>query len=147
MKPILIGMNNPHSDDPRFVLYPCPPGCSGWRVWRMCGEPKKRDYLLAFDRRNLWLRKSWNLEKAMRRAPGMWREIQYRKVVVFGRETVKALGLPRTEPLEWQQAPNEVEWCYMPHPSGRCHWYNDPLRLRMASVLLTDLMEEGLSCE
>lgn len=129
MKPILITMDDP--------LDPLVPNTPGWVVWRLCGEPTYEEYRGAFDRYTFnAYRLNWHLFEA-------------RNVVVFGNTTCQALNLPRvklsTEPME----PNELRWLgttwyYLPFPSGRCHWYHDPLRWRLASALLKELMEQGL---
>lgn len=128
-----------------MALYPAPRGCAGHRVWRLCGEPPSADYLRAFRRLNVLDSRTWNRGRARLEGQRKWRSLQDDNVVVFGRDALWALGLPRVEPLS-EHGPTEwgVTWRYLPHPSGRCHWYSDALCWRMASTLLTELMEEGL---
>jgi hypothetical protein len=58
MKPLLIGLHNPHSSKPSHALLPWPAGCAGHKLLELMQyvEPTftTDDYLEAFERTNLW---------------------------------------------------------------------------------------------
>jgi hypothetical protein len=71
MKPILIGMNNPVSTRTGHELYPLPVGCTGHRIWDMLHQRTRatmREYVEAFERRNLVTGVQWDRTKARARA-------------------------------------------------------------------------------
>lgn len=155
-RPVLVGMNNPLSPDPAHALYPSPVNCTGWRIWRMlcdyAGVPiPARAYCRAFDRRNLISSPQWSKSEARRVAPDLWSSLEGRTVLVFGVETLGALRLPRPPEAELQ-APEPTllgggpaAWAWAPHPSGRCHWYNDRRNRHKVGALLFGLF--GLTPE
>lgn len=58
MKPLLIGEANPYGSDPRYAryaLYPYPSHSAGARLCTWILGMETRDYLRAFERRNLCL--------------------------------------------------------------------------------------------
>lgn len=139
-RPVLLAMCNPHSVRPEHALYPYPPGCSGWRLWKLLESrtgATHEDYLRAFDRVNLVPLREWDEEVARRRAPGMLREMEGREVVVLGTRVRAALGVPPL--LVHPQDHAGATYRQLPHPSGRCLWYNDPENRRIAAVLLEEL--------
>ena len=149
MKPLLLGMNNPLSDEPEYDLYPYPPGCAGWRLWRMLPDGTTRQqYLDAFDRRNLLRAREWDQRAAREAADELFPKLSGRLVVVLGTQVRAALMLPPSEPLGRHSIVHErgqFEWIAFPHPSGRNHWFNDPANRAMASKVLLDLMR-GQEC-
>lgn len=119
MRPILLGKDNPHSDDPGHALMPHPPGCAGHRLWKLTGLSRP-DYLRAFERRNFC------------DDPYIFE----RRVFVLGKAVWRAVPLPMVEWLETVRAYRSI-WTLVPHPSGRCHLYNDPaMRKRVQELLL-----------
>ena len=139
-RPVLLGMNNPLSDDPAFDLYPYPEGSAGWRLWKMLPEGTSRtDYLRSFERRNLLHSREWSVTSARRAAVEVLPSLVGRRVVILGTEVRAALGLPKVAPLstgvlDWGEA--SVYWMALPHPSGRNIWYNEPgNRERVGQVL------------
>ena len=149
-RPLLVGLQNPLSDDPRYALYPEPDGCAGHRLYEMLGAPWGRnDYLRAFDRVNLLRgheRVGGRGYAARLRHAGakLSDEIVSRSsrfVVLLGADVYRAVlrptGGPRTKVpwLAWQRfgfpgPPDLVAWMAnflaLPHPSGRNRWYNVP---------------------
>ena len=142
-KPILMGMNNPLSRRPEHALYPSPPGCTGHRIWKMLSArtgATEEQYLAAFDRRNLQNARLWTATDAWAAAEAMLPQLRGRLVVLLGVEVRKAFGVPPL--LVHPQTLHGVTWRQLPHPSGRCHWYNAPRNKRVAELLLAELYEE-----
>lgn len=148
MRPLLLGMNNPLSDDPEFDLYPYPEGSAGHRLWKLLGEGISRSrYLAAFDRRNILRAREWNAADARAAAATLLPDLVGRTVVVLGTQARSALGLPKVAPLIEQSASvpgkscmGRMTWVALPHPSGRNLWYNSPENRARAGGLLMDLM-------
>jgi hypothetical protein len=142
MKPLLLGMNNPISDDPEYDLYPYPERSAGWRLWKMLpGEISRRQYLEMFDRRNLLRSRSWSQPAAREAAKVLLPELKGRLVVVLGSEVRAALGLPLSEPLVFRRttSPVQYDWVPVPHPSGRNLWYNQPGNREQVGAMLLEL--------
>lgn len=142
MRPLLVGMNNPISDDPRHALFPHPEGCSGHFLWLMLRErvphASRDDYVRTFDRVNLVVG-DWTRETGKRAADLLYaREWgSGRTVVLLGEEVRKAFGHPRL--LVHPQTIGGCIWRQIPHPSGRNLWYNDREHRRMVGTLLEEL--------
>jgi hypothetical protein len=151
VKPLLLGMCNPLSDDPEFDLYPYPEGSAGWRLWKMLPEGTTRaQYLDVFDRRNLLHQRTWDQKAAREAAVEIIASLAFRPIiVVLGSQVRSALGLPNAEPLVLREDMASatrvdgaacqaiVRWLPVPHPSGRNRWYNEPgNRERVGATLL-----------
>ena len=143
-RPVLLGMNNPHSQDPRWDLAPFPNYVAGHRLWRLvhdvCGISRK-EWMYSTDRRNLLHARDWDPVAAREESEGLWETLQERQVTVLGRATARVLWLPVTPPLVWRED-RGVRWCYMPHPSGLCQWYNTELHRLAAGLRLEDLITQ-----
>lgn len=144
MKPILLGMANPHSDDPALALAPDPPGSAGWRLWKMLSDHRgveRDEYLARFDRRNLLPGRDWDAGAAAVAGRGFVSALKPGSaVVVLGQEAWRALGLGlKPKPASSRRA-SSSRWIYLPHPSGRNLWYNDALNRWTAAALLAELM-------
>jgi hypothetical protein len=147
MRPIILGMNNPLSVDPRHALYPWPAGCTGHRIWRLLQrrcQVSDAEYLEAFDRRNL-VDGDWSAAKAVRSAEDLRMELTARLstsvVLVLGEAPRRALGLPKI--LVHPETRDGVIYRQLPHPSGRCLWYNDETCADLAAMVLEELYESG----
>jgi hypothetical protein len=146
MKPVLLGMNNPVSDNPRHALYPSPHGCTGYRLWMMLKSrtgATEKEYLDAFERRNV-LTGPWFPERAREHLLGLGPDdvpivdvMRGRTVVCLGSEIRDLLGLAKVWVLPQEKW--GVTWRPIPHPSGRNHWYNDANNTAAVSVLLEEL--------
>ncbi len=121
MRPLLVGEANPLSADPRYALYPAPPGSTGGRLCRLVLGLSKKDYIGRFDRVNLCAG-PWRVREARetvrllatppavrlrggypcptaRRAPSPKRAVPHlicagSTVVLLGRRVAAAFGLP-----------------------------------------------------
>lgn len=142
-RPLLLGAHNPLSADPRLALWPDPPGCAGWRLWKFSGLPLER-WLAGFDRMNVVDSTEWDDPRPGRLAD-VRQCMQDRVTLVLGHQARAALALP---PVEWllpNELPNtrgwwgEGEWRLLPHPSGRSHVYNDDAIRTAVGVLLREL--------
>lgn len=146
-RPVLLGMNNPLSDRPEHALYPVPDGCTGHRLWTMLNErtgATKTQYLRAFDRRNLIIG-DWDPGEARLLGAEFVAKSDTvgRVVVVLGEGPRRALGLRKQ--LITPITLNGTIYRQIPHPSGRCRFYNDPVCRAVAALLLEELYETGRS--
>lgn len=145
MRPVLLGMNNPISSTPGHELFPHPTGCTGWRVWQLLrlkdDTITRRQYLNGFERVNLVRGLVWDRTEADRAASNLPSLYSGRIIVVFGEECRRAIGLPKllVHPIEQ----HGVTWRQLPHPSGRCTWYNDEEARDLAASLLIELYRGG----
>lgn len=152
MKPIVVGMCDPYSDDPAHALWPDPPGCAGWRLWKMVNDVSgmsQDEYVAAFDLRNLVIGQSWNVVKARASAKRFVAMVSGGKpgqsIVILGRGPADALGFKNAvvgRPIRAYGA----EWFVVPHPSGRCLYYNDAMNRWRTGELLVSLHRRGLLC-
>jgi hypothetical protein len=142
-RPVLIGMNNPVSSEPRHALFPYPPGCTGHRLLTMLQsrlpDVTRQQYLARFDRRNVVSMKLWSAKLAREGAAKLEQEFwgSGRTVVLLGNDTVAAFGHPRS--LLHPQLIGGVTYRQIPHPSGRNLWYNDETNRALVASLLEDL--------
>lgn len=143
-KPVLLAMNNPLSSDPDDALVPWPERCTGWRLWKMLEEvagATPEQYVAAFDRRNLVSGREWSAAAGREAAPTVLKELAGRTVLVLGAATIECLKLERHGPGWYAPGPRGVSYGWLPHPSGRCLWYNDPANRRLASMVLASLYQ------
>ena len=152
MRPILIGMNNPISLVPGHELYPLPVGCTGHRIYEMlrtntCRDIRRREYLNAFERRNLVVAHNFIPPVAKIRAQQMYEELffTHRTVVLLGNEVRDAFKFAGIPPLLIEpQEVGGIVWRQIPHPSGRNLWYNDENNCRKVGAMLAQLYEESI---
>lgn len=143
MKPILVGMNNPQGNQP---LFPWPPNCTGWRIWQMIQEKRpcsRKQYLDSFERINMVYGPVWQAAPARANREAVLDVLEGRTAVLLGRAVCAALGV---KPTPWLVP----TWlgrggvCYqIPHPSGLCRWYNDPINRDNVASFLADLYSES----
>ena len=142
---IIIGMNNPLSEDPRAALMAHPVNSSGWRLWKMFQEVTglpRNAYMTGFERVNLLDSRDWDPIGARTKVEGLWSGWVGRTVIVCGRQVQRVLWLQARATLAYSVS-HGVRWCYIPHPSGLTHDYNDP-RMRLAVGLrLEELYHNG----
>lgn len=156
--PLIIGMNNPLSRNPKHALWPDPPGCAGWRLGQLLREDRllhrdlvtEDDYLGAFDRVNLVVGADWSASRGRSAAEEIRPELVGRRVVLLGASVRGAFGLagPPVGRVDarWvggDRTAGRIEFYLIPHPSGRNPWYNDTANRRAAGEVLGWLYEEG----
>lgn len=138
---IILGSSNPH---PGQALGLEPRGCAGWRLWQMSGMSRDQ-YLSKFDRQNLFAtgeeegragrdRKFAAKvgEQFMDDLPG-----DTQAVVVLGGLVRDSLGLPTV--LIHPVLIGGVQFRQIPHPSGRCLFYNEAACQDLIRLMLEDL--------
>lgn len=156
MKPVLVGMNNPFSADPRLALFPAPAGVTGHRIFQMLQEvgavKNRKEYIDGFDRRNVINSVTWDKKAARAAGPALWASLDGRTVALLGREVVDVVCplTPKLEPLEWHVPLGSIlkdggpaRVCYIPHPSGLNHWYNNRANWVAVGLRLEQMLEEG----
>lgn len=146
---VLVGLDNPHSTDPRYALFPHPPGCSGYNLWRMLSNVDdsitRHVYLRAFERMNLFpdgpdQRLTDRRHQAASRLLTNIAAGGDASVFLFGKIVRDAVMEWKTEPfdvrtIQWGLSTLEVT--ALPHPSGLNRDYNDPsVRERAARAII-----------
>ncbi len=146
MRPVILGMNNPHSTDPRHALAPYPKGVAGYRLWKMLNgirpEISRTEYMRVFDRRNLLNEKFWDPVRSRRNSEDLWQTLEGHTVLVLGQAVRNVLWLSKEPPLLWRDH-RGVRWCSVPHPSGLNRWYNDPENVTAVGMRLEELYEQS----
>ncbi len=135
-RPLLVGESNPYSVDPRCALLPWPARAAGGRLARILGL-SDREYLRAFDRRNLVVGARWSAPRARAAADLILLE-RRPLLVLLGRRVAAMFGF-RDLPFFSDVPPSPPflpRAILLPHPSGLCHEWNDPVAARRARDLL-----------
>jgi len=144
MKPLLVGLDNPHGTSHLQALLPVPKGCTGDRLRKMIAEYRKpftvSDYMKSFDRINLYPhfraasgKGAFKFDRAM----AQWLLVYvidrgYDDVFLLGNRVQAAMshhvGLT-CEDLETTEYTrpdgSTMRFHCFPHPSGRNTKYND----------------------
>ena len=147
---LLVGESNPYGADPRFALYPEPPGCAGARLCEILGM-SKREYLLTFDRVNLLggARRRWSAASAREAACALAASVETARYrVLLGARVAAAHGLAfKPFMKDGPQCGHAVcqcgSWLVLPHPSGRSRLWNEPGAAERARGLVLQLVEEA----
>lgn len=140
MRPIILGMNNPHSSDPEMALSPTgDPGSAGNRLWNYSGMTETQ-YRLSFVRRNLLGTKAWATREARASAEKFLDDLEDGStVIVLGFETWKAFGFRMVQPCRSLVVSGGSTLWFVPHPSGRNLWFNEEGNREMVGQLLRRL--------
>lgn len=144
-RPVIIGMNNPYTPLPEYALFPHPPSSAGGRLLSLLRRrrPVSRGaYCRAFDRRNLGF-ETWSRAEARETFLSMRPGLEGRTVLLLGREVRSVVGVP--EELILPTVLDGVTYRQLPHPSGRCLWYNDQTQADLAAMLMEELYLMGLA--
>lgn len=144
MNPILVGMLNPHTLDPKMALAPIRGAkngaTAGMKLFMLLNQRRpvsRREYLDRFDRINLCLG-TWSEDHARRRAIELERTWRDRHVVLLGAAVRTAFEIPSRGPLNIYER-NSNTFFMLPHPSGKTIWYNDEVNRARAADLLAQL--------
>ena len=141
---MLVGLDNPLSNNPEDALVPWPVGCSGHRILQLLQtvDPTYSDlqYLADFERRNLYhYPASKKLSNQIRAWERLYATLKVNTVVIgLGSVVRDAMGLRGTRPMSFGQSNTSGHLLtgWMPHPSGRNHFYNPPEIKRQAGEFL-----------
>ena len=137
----LVGMCNPYlGAEP---LSPRVKNSSGWRLWKMlndrCGLPMDQ-YEAAFTRYNLFNGPIWYDDRAEENAECIKDDFVRGDVaILLGERVCGAMGVDKV--LIHPQVVDGVEYRVIPHPSGLCRFYNEPLYRDLVAMMLEDLSE------
>ncbi len=145
---VVVGEDNPLSNEPEYALYNYPEGCSGWRLQRIFGLDD--DQYLALARTNL-CSPMWSAIAARERAAALVAVGSPHRVFVllgakvratFGKILARSLGefelVKVGEDGLFDKAVGQREFWFvcLPHPSGRCQAWNRPGAKELARGLL-----------
>lgn len=145
MKAVIVGMNNPLSEDPRAALLPHPKNSAGWRLWKMFHDVtglSRSEFRRGFEFVNLCDSFAWCPYAARRKVEALWPHWRGRTVVACGRAVQGAMWL---RPRVWgaYSVLDGVRACAIPHPSGLTREYNDELMRLMVGLRLEELHRRG----
>jgi hypothetical protein len=104
-------------------------------IQRVLPEVTKEDFCAAFDRRNILDSTRWDWKEALAVADNLRAEFEGRTVIVLGIEARKALGLYPIHGFGPQFVDGGTYYV-IPHPSGRCRWYNEPKNCEVVGKFL-----------
>lgn len=132
-----MGLDNPQSSDPRHALFPYPEGCSGNRLMRMMQEAAPsfdRSAYVSIAKTNLWpigpAPRAERRLKNMMAAGAMVEQLREQKVtvVLMGKEVAEAFYELLPGEMKVFRISGKPKFYWIPHPSGRNHYYNDKAR-------------------
>lgn len=138
---LLVGESNPHSVNPRFALYPNPPGSAGWRLCRKILRMDPGIYLEEFDRVNL-VNGEWDRSAAKEAASKLTHSLR----VLLGRRVCEAHGIDYSPFWLFIDAGRGRLFLVLPHPSGRCRTWNEGRAIEDAArgiEALRDMRDQG----
>lgn len=121
-------------------------GSSGLRLAEWLEVADARDACATvnlFDRRP----DPWDRIDAASAARELLVRYEQRRLLLCGRKVAEAFGLRSAEPLVW--TPLELVGtfrlvAYLPHPSGRCRWYNEPSNVHAAREFVRWAVDDSI---
>ncbi len=147
MKTLIVGMNNPNSGRADTALLPYPRNSAGWRLWKMCHDVSnvsRYTYRQSFEFVNLCDGQVWDVGAARAKYEALESAWAGRRVVLCGLAVLGVLRLARPPAgLLWARTARDLTWCYVPHPSGLCREYNNPLVRLCVGLRLEEEMHRG----
>lgn len=151
MKTILLGLDNPHSSDPAMALYTRPINASGYRLWQMikdaanrkCHNFSERDYLEGYTRRNLLSSENYVGDRFNYSL--MVSALKGRRVVMLGQKVPKLLGIMGVTFDLVPRVGDGFTYYVIPHPSGLCREYNDPIMRQRVGDLVYKLHDRHIA--
>ena len=153
--PLLVGQSSPLRYNARpLPLYPWPPNCAGHRLWQHCQATLgarlfgQDHYLRTFRRINglehpcdTFARRDVPAER-VRDLLALFRDGSQTSCVVYLGPAVAHVFRHKGELLRWCRDVTEpYTWVIFPHPSGRNHSWNDPVRKAAAREFLAELID------
>lgn len=147
MKALLVGEANPYGRDPLMALYPYPAQSAGGRLCKLLGMSTQA-YLNTFDRVNLYALppRKWSDKLAAEHAERVLREHPRSfPIVLLGRRVATAFGFKTIPFFREISRLVDVTYCtfiIVPHPSGRCHIWNDEATVAELRRLLDHYIKE-----
>lgn len=159
MKPIVVGLSNPHSDDPEWALWPQPEGSSGHRLLEIVREElpelTRHRYASALTRRNLLLHGEPEHRETLAHARGrLLGDLAHdglleegSRVVLLGAVVRDAVARRRGWLRWWPVTVDElggaeVRMIAVPHPSGLNRYYDRAEHRRRVAEVLAGLITE-----
>lgn len=134
----LIGENNPYGGDPYFALYPEPSNSAGGRLCRVILGMYPAAYLRTFKRMNLLQRPKWSAPAARDAAAKFIAETAAEdRFILFGRKVFEGFRDQITV-SEWAPFKSRGRFLLLPHPSGLCRMWGEPLAVRTARAAVAD---------
>lgn len=132
-RPLLLGIDNPHSANPRAALLPRPPGSAGGRLLAMSGMPWS-EYRLAFDRVNACDVRAHQTQAVL---GDRW-------VLILGRQAWRMVRMLGDGVFFREEFSRELcsTVVLVPHPSGRNHFYNEEKNRERLGALLRRVRAE-----
>lgn len=130
MKPLLVGEQNPYGSHPDYAMYPEPEGCAGHRMCHRVIGLGADDYMERWARINLCPR-AWSARVAKANAATIL-EVWHAPIVMLGSKVSRAFGFGFV-PFSHEALPNAGAFrVTLPHPSGLCRIWNEPLAFERA---------------
>ncbi len=137
MSVLLVGEDNPLSDDPEYALFPYPKNSAGHRLQQILGL-RKVTYL-KLSRVNL-CSGGWDAIDARIKANELRLAPDYSTIATLGRKVATAFSLYGTF---FNVIPEEgTTFVMLPHPSGLSRVWNDPTAPLRVRVIMRDLEPE-----
>lgn len=131
MRTLVVAMNNPNSSRADSALLPYPKNSAGWRLWKMCHDVcgvSRHEFRRSFEFVNLCDDVVWNPLAARTKYEQLESAWEGRRAVLCGAAVLGVLRLaPPSSGLVWGRTARDLTWCHVPHPSGLCREYNDPI--------------------
>lgn len=134
MKPLIVG-EMPNGSDPGPVFAR---GSSGRRMADLLGAPAH----IVADTVNLFAEPvdRWLWAVARDHADDLWWGTPHGTVIAAGRRVADAFGIDQW--LTWEHR-GARRIAAIPHPSGRCRWWNDPANVDAARMFLREIVPTG----
>lgn len=134
--PVLVGMNNPYGDDPRYALYDLPTTAAGHRLQRVILGLHPHTYR-ALPRHNLCVG-PWRIRAAREAAARLASSYDDRVLVLLGRDVARAFGLPDAPFFTRQTRAGGPACLLLYHPSGQVTAWNRPEVVAQARALIAE---------
>jgi hypothetical protein len=140
----IIGMNNPLSENPRYALWPHPVNSTGWILWqltRVRTGATSQDYLRAFQRYNLGIRRHWDEKEAR----AEWKDTEYSLFQSFDRVVLLGAAVRRAANVLLPQLYVSESLVCIPYPSSLNRWYKEARNEQIVQVIMEELYTEAVT--